>query len=96
MIEESSFKVLIEGYFKQHDRVDNLDDLMPGVAASEVIDYGFKMFDELINVYFNEFGIDWIYYYLYENLEKCYYENGERKPLETLDDLWNLIKEYRK
>ena len=54
------------------------------------------MFDKLISVHFTEEGVDWIDYYLYENPEKCYYQNKVKIPLETLDDLWENIKVYRK
>lgn len=96
MIEREDFIDLINSIKEQEKRVDTLDSVFSSAFDNPIIDWGYKMFDKLINLYFNKEGVDWIQYYLYENPEKCYYQDGQRIPLETPDDLWKLIEPYRK
>ena len=96
MITEHEFKFLIEDYLKQRKRVNELSNIISGAFESPVIDYGFMLFEKLINLCFTEEGADWVFFYLYENMENCYYVDGERISLETTDDLWNLVKKHRK
>ena len=96
MIGKEDFEELIQEHYKQSVLIDSLDKVFPGACGSPVIDYGWKMFDRLKQAYFTEEGVDWIDYFLYENPEKCYYQDGVRVPLETVDDLWSLIEPYRK
>lgn len=95
MIGKEKFTELIQEYYKQDKRVDKLSELLPNCYDSPIIEYGWKMFDELKNAYFNEDGVDWIDYFLYENPEKCYYQDGVKIPLKTIDDLWEVIKDNR-
>lgn len=90
------FTWLIEGYFQQFKDIDVLCKIFENAFCSPIIDYGWKMFDEVLKAYFTEDGVDWIYYFLTENSEKCYYENNKRIPLETISDLWDLVKDYLK
>jgi hypothetical protein len=52
----------------------------------------------LINSHFDEEGQDWINWWLYEkdgNPElKAWDENDNEIPTETIDDLWNLVKDH--
>lgn len=96
MIGKRQFTELIQAYYEQDKRVDKLNELFPDCYGSPIIDYGWKMFDELKKAYFEEEGIEWIDYFLYDNPSKCYYENDVRIPLETIDDLWNVVKDNRK
>ena len=96
MISKEEFKELIQEHFDQDKRVDKLCEVFPESFGNPIIDWGFRMFDKLLNAYFDEEGEDWISYFLYENPEKCYYCDNRRIPLETLDDLWLLIEPHRK
>lgn len=95
MITEEKFIELIEKYYKYNKSIDIIDEFIPGFFESTFVDFGWYCFEELLRIYFNKEGKDWIDYYLYDNPEKCYYMNNEVFPLENLDDLWELIKEYR-
>lgn len=96
MIGKQEFVDLIQGYYEQNERIDKLCELFNDAFWSPIIDWGFRMFDSLINIYFDEIGADWVSYYLYENPEKRYYQDDIEMPLETLDDLWKLIESHRK
>ncbi len=96
MISKEEFKKLIQEYYNQSERVDKLCEVFPESFGNPIICWGFRMFDKLLNAYFNEEGEDWISYFLYENPEKCYYCDNKRIQLETIDDLWILIEFHRK
>lgn len=96
MIGKEDFKRLIEEHLEQEQRMRGLEKVFETSFESPILTYAYKLFDQLIEVYFNESGEDWIYYYLYENPENCYYLNDQKVPLENIDDLWELVKDYRK
>lgn len=96
MIGKEKLSELIQEYYKQDEYIDKLIEIFPGWLDSPIVDFGWKMFGEVLKAYFTEEGIDWIEYYLYENPEKCYYQDEVKIPLETLDDLWLLIESHRK
>lgn len=96
MIGKQEFVDLIQGYYEQNKNVDKLCEIFNNSFDNPIIEWGFRMFDNLINAYFDEIGADWINYYLYENPNKCYYQDNVEIPLETINDLWKLIKKHRK
>lgn len=96
MIGKYDFINLITEHREQEERVDDLCKVFSEAFGEPILDWGFRMFDKLLEAYFDERGVDWIQYYLYKNPEKCYYQDEQRIPLETPDDLWKLIKDYRK
>lgn len=96
MISKNEFESLITEHKNQVERVNSLCKIFSCAFADPIIDWGFILFDNLINIYFDEIGADWVSYYLNENSEQCYYQNDERIPLETIDDLWILVEEHRK
>lgn len=96
MIGKEQFHKYIKEYQHQQELVEGVSQYFREFWDSDIIEYGWRMFDELLNAYFTEKGIDWIYYFLYENPNKSYYVNEVKLPLETFNDLWELIKDYRK
>lgn len=96
MIDKQEFEKLIQEYYEQDKRIDKIEEIFIGSCEDPIFDWGFRMFEKLIDVYFDKIGSDWISYYLYENPEKRYYQDNVEMPLETLDDLWELIKFHRK
>lgn len=96
MIGKEKLSELIQEYYKQDKRIDIISEFIPSYYDSSIVNFGWKMFEEVLKAYFTEEGIDWIEYYLYENPEKCYYINDIKIPLETIDDLWELVKDNRK
>lgn len=96
MIGKQEFIDLINSHTEQNSRIDDLSKVFEYAYGNPIIDWGFQMFNMLISALFDEDGVNWIDYYLYDNPEKCFYEDEEKVPLETLDDLWKVIKDYRK
>lgn len=96
MISKEEFIELIESYQEQDKRIDKLSEIFSTSWSDEIMTWGWEMFEKVIKAYFTKEGVNWIDYYLYENPEHCYYDNGEALPLETLDHLWKLVENYRK
>lgn len=65
------------------------------------IEYGARLFDNTINLLFKEDGVDIINWWLFERSispikPKMWDEKGDEIPVETIDDLWNVVKDFRK
>lgn len=100
MIEKGQFGELIINRIKHDDLVNALDNIFPNSFDSDILSYGFELFDQLLNAYFTPEGVDWVIWWLWEkggNPDmKAYDENGDEIPTRTWKDLWNLIEKYRK
>ena len=78
-------------------------------------DFGIELYElpiceltwELINMYleemFNEDGIDWINWYIYERksiitgeVHPCWDEEGKEFYVNTPEDLWKLVEQHQK
>ena len=96
---EEFFKLLNEQK-AQSGRIDKLNDAGLSIWDSDLIEYGNLMFERVIKVYFTEEGVDWIFWWLYEkdgNPEiKMWDEDHDEIPMETMEDLWRYVKQYRK
>lgn len=94
------FTELIEDYQKNRKEIDKICSVFPNFYELKPVDYGNIIFDKLIEAYFKEEGADWIFWWLYTkdgNPEmKAYDENKKEIPTETVEDLWNIVKEYLK
>lgn len=64
---------------------------------SNLIDYSNKLFDKLLNTIFNKYGVDDINWWIYEKRGnpslKMWDKNGNEIPTETVEDLWEIVKE---
>jgi hypothetical protein len=95
-MDKSTFISLIEQHQEQSDRIDRLSEIIS--YDSPVVEFGWKMFDKLMAVSFNENQLDWINWWLYERIgfidgkEHPYYdEDNNAHYLHTAEDLWNFI-----
>lgn len=99
MITKNEFIALINDYQNWSNQVDKASQAL-GVSTlfeSNLVDYTSRLFDKTINILFNENGTEDIYWWLYEksachNL-KMWDEEGNEIPSETIDDLWEIIKD---
>jgi len=100
MISKEEFFTILDEHKAQSERIDKLEEAGLCIWNSAVVEYGSYMFDRVIQAYFTKDGIDWIYWWIYEkngNPEmKAWDENEKEIPTETKEDLWNLVKPYRK
>lgn len=99
-ITKEEFLELLKMREAQSERLDKLSDAGFPIWDTDVIEYGNLMFDKVIKVYFTQEGEDWIFWWLYEkngNPEmKAWDEDNDEIPIETMEDLWRFVKQYRK
>lgn len=101
LISKKEFKKLIEDYQDFQKYLDKLYDLKIEIINSQLHEYPCLLFDNIIKMFFDEEGEDWISYYLYElpslgEGEHVFDEDNKPISLNNVDDLWKLVKEYRK
>lgn len=99
-ITREEFLELLKMHSDQSERLNKLSDAGLPVWDMDIIEYGNIMFDKVIKAFFTQEGKDWIFWWLYEkngNPEmKAWDENHNEIPMETREDLWRYIKQYRK
>lgn len=101
MITKEQFVKLITDNRKHNDRLDEVEDVL-GLAIYDCdwVEYGNILFDEVLGILFQEEGVDDINWWLYEKCGRPDYKmwdkDGNEIPTETLDDLWEIVKDYRK
>ena len=101
MITKEQFIKLITDNRKHNDRLDEIEDVL-GLAIYDCdwVEYGNILFDEVLGLLFQEEGVDDINWWLYEKCGRPDYKmwdkDGNEIPTETLDDLWEIVKDYRK
>lgn len=99
MITKDEFITLIDDYQKWSKQVDKASEVL-GISTlfeSNLIDYTSRLFDKTINILFDENGTDDIYWWLYEKSGspdfKMWDKEGNEIPSETIDDLWEIVKD---
>lgn len=101
MITKEQFIKLITDHRKHNDRLDEVEEAL-GLAIYDCdwVEYGNILFDEVLGLLFQEEGVDDINWWLYEKCGRPDYKmwdkDGNEIPTETLDDLWEIVKDYRK
>lgn len=101
MITKEQFIKLITDNRKHNNRLDEVEDVL-GLAIYDCdwVEYGNILFDEVLGLLFQEEGVDDINWWLYEKCGRPDYKmwdkDGNEIPTETLDDLWEIVKDYRK
>ncbi len=94
------FIKLIKDYQNYDNLLDSACDIFPGIIESKLFMYPAEWFENIIELCFTEEGVDWIYWWLFErnnNSEmKAYDENHNEIQMDTVEDLWNFIKNYIK
>lgn len=99
MITKEIFTNVITKHQIQSKKLDQLTELGFNIWDTQIIDFGWQIFDIFIETNFDEEGKDWIFWWLYERNEtifdQAWDEYGNKIPTETIDDLWNLIEKHR-
>ena len=79
---------------------DKWTELGLNIVETKLLDTVWSMQDLIFTSNFTTEGCDWIFWWLFEKGStpelKAYDENEKEIPLETIDDLWNFVKDYRK
>ena len=100
MITKEKFIEIIKLHLAQDATIDKMQELGIQIMESPLVEFGFLMFENLIEHTFNIEGRDWVFWWLYEKklLEGeslAVDENGSELPTETIEDLWNIVEKYR-
>ena len=102
MITKEEFIDLILKQQEWSNRIDEVSEALnvPTLFESDWVEYASVLFDKTLTLLFNENGIDDIYWWMYEKSEnpelKMWDESGKEIPTDTVEDLWNLVKDNQK
>ena len=102
MITKEKFIDLILKQQEWSNRVDKVSEVLnvPTLFESDWVEYASVLFDKTLALLFNEDGIDDIYWWMYEKSEnpelKMWDESVKEIPTDTVEDLWNLVKNNQK
>jgi len=109
MITKEEFIKFIQSYQEFENSVDRFDKAITGKSYPSILyetswyEAVGRMLDVCLSSYFTDEGLDWIYYYLWEDVDdKAAYVKHEgdmfneekeiRYPLDTTDELWNFLQ----
>lgn len=100
MISKSSFIDIIKDYKEFNKKVDKLSDFLKvDIYESDIIEHQGIQFDKFMKILFNDDALDTIYWWLYEKSihpnEQMLNNKGEVIPTDTVEDLWEIIKDNR-
>lgn len=99
-ITKDEFFEILREYDAQESVLSTLSSVGINIFDSTIFEYGIRTFERLIKSYFTKEGADWIFWWLYEKNGdpemKTWDENHNEIPMETMEDLWNYVKNYLK
>lgn len=102
MISKEEFIKLISNHQKWDSRIDEVGKILDcSPLEMDWVEYGATLFDIILNILFEEEGVDDINWWLFERPmfppgPKMWDKDGNEIPTETIEDLWNVVKPYRK
>lgn len=101
MIQKNEFMRLINEYKDWSDFFNDACDLLKiDILESPLCVYPENLFDFILKSFFDKEGVDGITWWLYEKSEdpelKIWDADGKEVPTETVEDLWNVVKDNRK
>lgn len=103
MITKEQFIKVINLARDYENEVDKWNDFGIQIYEMPIYEIHGQLFDTLIDSLFTEDGVDWISWWLYERISiitgeslPAYNEDGSIIPTDTVEDLWNIVKDYRK
>ena len=95
MIGVEQFKEAIKLHQKHEELIDDFEKLFPGgYIESKFADCFWRLHDIFLKTNFSKSGLDWINAYIYEDCRE-YWIGEEHYEINNLNDLWELIKDYR-
>lgn len=99
MITKEQFIKLISDKQAQNKRLETLASVFSSnVLDCDLIEYENLLFETMLKFLFKSEAVDDIYWWLYEKSPdlKILDKDGKEMPTETIEDLWNIVKDYRK
>lgn len=102
MITKEEFTKLILEQNKWHNQLKEVGRVLNcNPLEIDWVEYGERLFNNLIVILFGEDAAYTIYWWLVEKPTlppgaAMWDEEGNEIPTETIEDLWNIVKDYRK
>lgn len=103
MITKEQFIKIISLAQDYEKEVDKWDDFGIQIYEMPIGEIHGQLLDILLKNVFTVDGVDWINWWLYERISvitkeplQAYNEDGSVIPTGTVEDLWELVKDYRK
>lgn len=98
MITKEQFTKLISEYLVQQKMIDNIEGIIGGrIYDWNIIEYGNTLFETVLSLEFKDDAVDDIYWWLFEKRFnpslKMWDKEGNKVPTETIDDLYEIVKD---
>lgn len=102
MIRKEDFTKIITDYQGWRNRMLRVSEVL-GIdfLDPDWIEYTHFLFQDLIKSHFDEGGVDWINWWLFEKPTfaegkgEAWDADGKVIPTETVEDLWNIVENHR-
>ena len=99
MISKEEFITLINEHKKWNDRITQVCDVLDiDMFEEDWINYTYSLFESTLDFLFTDSAVETITWWLYEkgsNPSLEMYDNeGNEIPTDTVEDLWNYVKQY--
>lgn len=102
MITKERFVEMMELINQFSNEVDRWYQFGINIIEQPIDNIPWEMFNSWKESHFDEYGCDWIDWYLFERkslatgeILPCYDENGVEFYVNNSEDLWNLVKDYQ-
>lgn len=99
---KEGFVRLIENAQNYSKEIDRWSDFGIDLFELPIAELGWTFLHVTLPELFSDEGVDWINWWLFEKEgfggepNQAFDENGKVIPTDTIDDLWNLVKNYSK
>lgn len=71
--------------------VDKLSELNIDIIESDIFTNIGLLFDTFVESHFNDEGQDLVFWWMYEDVPKILYVDGEAIQVENVEDFWNFL-----
>lgn len=99
---KEGFIKLIENAQNYNKELDRWSDFGIDLFELPISELGWNFLNVVLPELFSDEGVDWINWWLFEkpgfrgDPNQAYDEDGNVIPTDTIDDLWNIVKDYQK
>lgn len=99
---KEGFIKLIENAQNYNKELDRWSDFGIDLFELPISKLGWNFLNVVLPELFSDEGVDWINWWLFEkpgfggDPNQAYDEDGNVIPTDTIDDLWNIVKDYQK
>lgn len=99
---KEGFVKLIENAQNYDKELDRWNDFGISLFELPISEIGWNFLNIILLELFTDEGVDWVNWWVFERLgfgeepNQAFDENGNVIPTDTVDDLWNIVKDYQK